>query len=153
MLEISRSGFYAWKKRPSSTRSNAKARLAVEIMAAHKKSGRRYGSPRVHRALRKNGIRASRKRVERVCAKNGIIGRQKRRFRRTTDSKHDSSIAPNVACRGDDPLRIMQRAGHSDFKTTQGYIRVAENLSAGFGSPFPDLPPELLKCQSAHQKA
>ena len=49
------------------------------------------------------------------------------------------------AVRGDEPLRIMQRAGHRDFSTTQGYIREAENLrEANFGEPFPPLPAALL---------
>ena len=47
------------------------------------------------------------------------------------------------AIRGDDPLKIMQRAGHSDFATTQRYIREAENVRAGFGDVFPPLPPAL----------
>lgn len=47
------------------------------------------------------------------------------------------------AVRGDQPLTITQRAGHSSFSTTQGYIREAENLRVGFGAPFPELPPSL----------
>jgi integrase len=49
-----------------------------------------------------------------------------------------------MAVRGDDPLTIMARAGHVEFKTTLGYIREAENLSAGFGDVFPALPESLL---------
>src|SRR5205814_7650412 len=71
VLGVSRSGFYAWKKRPSSARSKRRARLAVEIAATHKKSHRRYGSPRVHRALRKRGVLVSRKTVERVMREDG----------------------------------------------------------------------------------
>lgn len=48
------------------------------------------------------------------------------------------------AVRGDDPLKIMQRAGHSDGNTTAIYIREAENLSQGFGAVFPALPTDLL---------
>ncbi len=48
------------------------------------------------------------------------------------------------AVRGDDPLKIMRRAGHAHFSTTEGYLREAENLSAGFGAVFPELPPGLL---------
>src|SRR5580658_3380063 len=48
-----------------------------------------------------------------------------------------------AAVRGDDPLRIKQRAGHKAFSTTEGYIREAENLRDGFGSVFPPLPPDL----------
>ena len=49
-----------------------------------------------------------------------------------------------MAVRGDEPLRIMQRAGHTSFETTQGYIREAENLRAGFGTVFPPLPTSRL---------
>ena len=48
-----------------------------------------------------------------------------------------------MAVRGDDPLRIMQRAGHENFETTQGYLRLADALRVGFGDVFPALPPEL----------
>jgi integrase len=50
-----------------------------------------------------------------------------------------------MAVRGDDPLRIKQRAGHSSFSTTEMYIREAENLAAGFGDVFPELPAELVE--------
>jgi putative transposase len=103
VLGVSRSGFYAWKRRSPSAASKKRARLAVEIAAAHKKSGRRYGSPRVHRALRSKGVLVSRKTVERIMRESGIVGRQKRRFRRTTDSNHPSPIAPNVVQRDFEP--------------------------------------------------
>jgi hypothetical protein len=48
-----------------------------------------------------------------------------------------------MAIRGDDPLKIQQRAGHADFNTTQGYIRTAEAVREGFGVPFPVLPVTL----------
>jgi integrase len=48
-----------------------------------------------------------------------------------------------LAIRGDDPLRIQQRAGHEDFTTTQGYIREAESIRDGFGEVFPALPESL----------
>ncbi|HEY2517660.1 MAG TPA: tyrosine-type recombinase/integrase [Polyangiaceae bacterium] len=49
-----------------------------------------------------------------------------------------------MAVRGDDPLKIMSRAGHRAFQTTQGYIREAESLRQGFGTPFPPLPSDLI---------
>lgn len=48
-----------------------------------------------------------------------------------------------MAVRGDDPLRIQQRAGHEGFATTQGYIREAEAVRGGFGEVFPPLPREM----------
>jgi integrase len=50
-----------------------------------------------------------------------------------------------MAVRGDDPLKIQQRAGHGDFRTTQGYIREAEAVRDGFGDVFPPLPASLLE--------
>lgn len=99
VLEVSRSGYYAWRSRPPSARKNADSRLVVDIAAAHARSRRRYGSPRVHRALRRKGIRVGRKRVERLMREKGLVGRRKRRFRRTTDSNHTHPIAPNILAR------------------------------------------------------
>ena len=49
-----------------------------------------------------------------------------------------------MAIRGDDPLKIMQRAGHTDFATTQRYVREAEAVRLGFGDVFPALPASML---------
>lgn len=49
-----------------------------------------------------------------------------------------------MAVRGDEPLKIMQRAGHTDFRTTQLYVREAEAVREGFGDVFPPLPESLL---------
>lgn len=49
-----------------------------------------------------------------------------------------------AAVRGDDPLRIMFRAGHKDLKTTLRYVRAVEDLKGTFGAPFPPLPECLL---------
>src|SRR6476660_5962115 len=56
-----------------------------------------------------------------------------------------------MAVRGDDPLKIQQRAGHHVFSTTQGYIREAEVDRDGFGDPFPVLPDRLLGQSSGNR--
>jgi hypothetical protein len=48
-----------------------------------------------------------------------------------------------MAIRGDDPLRIQWRAGHTSFAMTEKYIAQARRFEAGFGVPFGPLPPEL----------
>jgi transposase InsO family protein len=96
VLEVSRSGFYASSKRAVATRTTQDAVLVLEIRLVHKRLKGIYGSPRMHRELRAKGYRVSRKRVERLMRENGLQGRQKRRFRRTTDSKHAHPIAPNI---------------------------------------------------------
>lgn len=96
VLAVSRSGFYAWKVRPTSARALEDARLVVDIKAAHKAGRRNYGSPRVFRALRKQGRRVGKKRVERLMRQEGIVGKKRKKFCVTTDSRHADPIAPNV---------------------------------------------------------
>ena len=64
---------------------------------------------------------------------------------------HDlrSSGVTWMAVRGDDGLKIQQRAGHREFSTTQKYIRLAEMLAAGFGKVFPPLPSELFELRDS----
>jgi transposase InsO family protein len=99
VLGVSRSGFYAWQRRPPSARSRGDARLGAEIAATYARSQKRYGSPRIHRALRKRGLRVGKKRVARLMRETSLIARAKRRFRRTTDSRHTHPIAPNLLAR------------------------------------------------------
>jgi transposase InsO family protein len=99
VLGVSRSGFHAWHQRPQAPRVGADALLAAQVASVHKRSRSTYGSPRVHAELRAKGIRVSRKRVERLMRENGLEARRKRRFRRTTDSRHSDPIAPNVVAR------------------------------------------------------
>jgi putative transposase len=123
-LDVSRSGFYAWTRRPPSARSKADARLTVEIVATHEKSRKRYGSPRVHRALRRKGVRVGEKRVARLMRRNGLVARQKRRFRRTTDSSHTNPVAPNVVARDFEP-----RAPNHVWAGDVTYIATGEGWS------------------------
>jgi len=95
VLDVSRSGFYAWTKRCEPKRKASDAQLTVEIVAIHRRSRGTYGSPRVHAELRAKGISVSKKRVERLMRERGVEARRKRRFRRTTDSNHALPIAPN----------------------------------------------------------
>ena len=101
-LAVSRSGFYAWRRRPRSARAQEDARLKVEIAGMHSASRRTYGSPRILRDLREEGHRVSRKRVARLMCELGLEGRRKRRFRTTTDSRHPFPVAPNVLMRNFD---------------------------------------------------
>jgi putative transposase len=99
VLQVSRSGFYAWRRRGPSLRTTGDEKLAVEIAAVHQRTKGRYGSPRVYRELRTKGRRVSRKRVERLMRERGIRGKTKRRFRRTTNSNHPYPVAPNILAR------------------------------------------------------
>jgi transposase InsO family protein len=99
VLEVSRSGYYAWVDRPRARRDLDDEQLAVAIAAIHQRSRGTYGSPRVHAELRAEGHTVSRKRVERLMRDLGLKARTKRRFRITTDSKHSNPVAPNHLAR------------------------------------------------------
>jgi len=83
VLQVSRSGYYAWCKRPAAPRTLKDQILALEVTTIHRKSRGRYGSPRVHAELRECGQRTGRKRVARLM-RAGLRARERRRFRRTT---------------------------------------------------------------------
>ena len=97
VLEVSASGYYAWRDRPESARSAANRKLLGDVRRLHGEHHGRYGSPRMHAALRAEGRTASRGRVARLMRRHGIRALAGRRFRPcTTDSRHHLPVAPNL---------------------------------------------------------
>lgn len=95
ILEVSRSGFYAWVERPESAHARANLRLTTLIREEFAKSRATYGAPRIHAALTKRGEPCGMHRVARLMRRAGVRPRVRRKFVRTTDSKHPHAIAPN----------------------------------------------------------
>jgi putative transposase len=98
-LDVSRPGYYAHTRRPPSKHATRDAALGAKIAEIHARSGKRYGSPRVHEELREDGEHVSRKRVSRIMKERDLRGKRRRRFRVTTQSEHDMPVAPNVLAR------------------------------------------------------
>ena len=99
-LDVSASGFYAWRTRPESRRSATDRSLTEDIRLIHAESSGAYGSPRVHATLRRHGRRIGRSRIERLMRHAGLRGLAALpRRTRTTDSRHGYPIAPNRLCR------------------------------------------------------
>jgi putative transposase len=97
VLEVSPAGYYAWRSRPESERSAANRGLVDDIKRVHRDASGRYGSPRIHAELRALGRGTSRGRIERLMRHHGIRAIMARPRRvRTTDSRHDLPIAPNL---------------------------------------------------------
>jgi transposase InsO family protein len=100
VLEVSRSGFFAWRARVGRCRPDADARVRADMREAHQHSRRLYGRRRLTHALRQRGHCINPKRVHRLMREEGLRGVRKGRFiPRTTDSEHGRAIASNVLAR------------------------------------------------------
>ncbi len=97
MLEVSRAGYYAWRERKPSARSQRQAELIDQIRQAHADSRGTYGSPRVTVELKASGVDVCENTVARYMRLAELRVTPKRRFvPRTTDPDHPHPIAPNV---------------------------------------------------------
>lgn len=96
VLQVSRSGFYAWHNRVPSQRTERQQQLVQEIRRVHV-GLQDYGSPRVHRELVARQVQCSKNTVAKLMQQNEIAARTRRKFRVvTTDSDHVLPIAPNI---------------------------------------------------------
>jgi putative transposase len=124
------SGFYAWLRAIPAVRTRAEAEAELRghvgrIFAARRRA---YGSRRVHAELRREGRRHSRRRVERLMREMGLQARRgRRRPPRTTDSRHDLPVAPNLLDRhfvADRPDTVWL-ADISYLPTDEGWVDLA----------------------------
>lgn len=122
LLGVSRSDYYKWQSRAVSARQREDAILAARIAKSHRESRGNYGAPRIVEDLRAEGIRTGRRRCTRLMKDLGIRGRKKhRRNPRTTDSRHDQPVAPNL-------LASVEKSTAADqvWVTDITYLRTGE---------------------------
>ena len=96
VLNVSESGFYAWRNRPVCQRHREDAQLREEIQQEFSAHQGRYGSPRLHAQLRDRGRRIARKRVARLMQEAGLCAKRKRRRVLTTRRDPSHPVAPNL---------------------------------------------------------
>lgn len=96
VLNASRSGYYQWRRGGIPQRQVRQRELLAKIKKIHEGSRRNYGSPRILRELRKAGIVVNHKTVEELMKRNGIQAKRKKKFKATTNSKHNLPIADNL---------------------------------------------------------
>jgi transposase InsO family protein len=98
-MKVSPSGYYRWRKRGVTPSQGRRTKLLQRILEIFVESRETYGSPRMYEQLRSEGFRCNHKTVERLMRDNEIQPKRKRKFKKTTDSNHNSPIAPNVLSR------------------------------------------------------
>jgi putative transposase len=99
VLEISSSGYYAWRQRQPSVRAQADQKLRQQIREIHERSKGTYGAPRIHAELADTGVHVGRKRVARLMQAEDLRGVSRRKAPRTTQRKPDARPAPDLVQR------------------------------------------------------
>lgn len=95
VLKVSRSGYYSFKERGTSSHASEDARLKVEIKAIFSRYKGRVDSPAVTEWLRRQGESVGENRVARLMHEMGLMAKGKRKFRHTMDSNHNLPTSPN----------------------------------------------------------
>jgi putative transposase len=128
VLEVSRSGYYAWQRREPSPRARRQAELDAQIRRAYDTGRGVYGSPRVHRELRAQGVPCCENTVARRMKAHGLQAKTRRRFVvHTTDSRHAHPIAPNTLDRQFEQSKPDQAwaADITYIPTAEGWLYLA----------------------------
>jgi putative transposase len=117
-LGVSRSGYYAWRKRGPSARELANRQLLAAIRAVYTASRQVYGYRRVYKALVSAQVACSRNRVARLMRQAGLRAKRYRRYRITTQSRHRRPIAPNHLAR-----RFAAKSPNQKWVSDITYVR------------------------------
>lgn len=127
LLEVSTSGYYAWRSRPVSQREMANQELLKQIEVVHEESHETYGSPRIYRELKAQGVSCSENRVARLMRQYGIRARQVKQYKRTTKANAAHPKAPN-RLDGDFTAEHPDRKWLADIsfiRTQEGWLYLA----------------------------
>jgi putative transposase len=132
VLEVSTSGYYAWRDRKPSQRAQDDAMLTEQIHAIHDWSRGTYGAPRIHAELQDRGVRVGCKRVARLMRAVGLRGVSRRTAPTTTRRRSEARPAPDLVerdftARGPDELWV---ADITYVPTAAGFLYLSVVLDA-----------------------
>ncbi len=98
VLDVSRSGFYRFRQRAGQPTKRQQQRMALDKLVAEAFAARkmRAGSPRLVLDLRDQGHKHDRKTVAASMRRQNLRARAARKYKATTNSKHDLPVAPNL---------------------------------------------------------
>jgi putative transposase len=126
VMQVSRSGFYAWRRRPKSNRARQDELLTRQIQRIHQQNRGIYGAPRIHAELRDQQVRASRKRVARLMRLAGLQGKRKGvlNLKRTPSPTSPASnlLALGTSASGPDQIWVSDI---TYLRTAEGWLYLA----------------------------
>ncbi|TNF98446.1 MAG: IS3 family transposase [Gammaproteobacteria bacterium] len=126
-LQVSRSGYYAWRTRPESQRTKTDRLLMPKIQQIHQQSKGVYGAPRIRAELKAVGHHHGRHKITRLMRLAGLRGCPQRRFKVTTQSDPSHPVAKNLIQQDFTAKRANQRwaADITYIATQQGWLYLA----------------------------
>ena len=124
VLKVSRSGYYAWKRRSPSKRQRENMELLIKIQEIYKKRRRVYGSPRITQELNEEGIGCGKNRVARIMKENGIRAYIRKRFRGRVESCPNEPASPNLLLNGKQSDRVWS-SDITYIYTSEGWLYVS----------------------------
>jgi putative transposase len=129
-LNVSPSGYYAWRTRPASAREMANQELYKKIEAVYHDNRGVYGSPRIYRELKDQGVACSENRVARLMRLRGLKAKQTKRYRSTTKRNQADAAAPNLLKRDFEAEQPDQKwlADITYIPTQEGWLYLAAIL-------------------------
>jgi putative transposase len=128
VLGVSRSGYYAWLDRKPSSRAQRRQQIGQAVRQSHQDSHGIYGYRKVHEDLVKDlHVVCCKETVRNLMADLELSGRQKRRFIKTTDSRHDQPVAKNLLNRDFTATRPDQKwvADITYIRLMEGWLYLA----------------------------
>lgn len=105
VMKVTPQGFYAWQKKLLAPADESEQYFLDRIRTIHEQSRGHYGSPRIHEALIAEGLTINEKKVAKLMNKNNIRAKRKKKFKATTNSKHDKEVSPDLLKRDFHPLK------------------------------------------------
>jgi putative transposase len=128
VLGVSASGYYSHRYvQNKSARVISTPLLLTLIRSIHQEYSQEYGWPKMYREIKARGYRVGKERVRKLMQLNGIRSRVKKRFKITTDSKHNLPIAPNLLDRQFEVVEPNQvwTTDITYLETAQGWLYLA----------------------------
>jgi len=127
MLDVSRSGYYAWRGRPPSNREMANQELYTKIKAVYHESEGTYGSPRIYSVLEQQGVTCSENRVARLMRLRGLRAKQEKTFKTLTRRNRAHPVAPNQLKRDFEAARPNEKwlTDITYIRTEAGWLYLA----------------------------
>lgn len=127
IMQVSRTGYYSWRRRGKSARQKEYEKLIPVVREAHRISKGTYGARRISKEIEAHGTTCGRNKARTLMKLAGAFAKQKRKFKVTTDSKHSLPVAANLLNR-EFKVEEPDRAYVSDITyvwTNEGWLYLA----------------------------